>query len=342
MEEDVRKIQLTGKSTYTVSLPKKWVTKLNLKAGDQLIIKKQAETLTLIPRSIIKREEEGEATIFITPEDDPFSITRKVISLYLTGYNTIRIEAKTDRLTVAQKNITKEVVKKKLVGTEILADSPKEMTLQVLISYLQLSVENALRRMFNVTASMLKNSIKALEELNYDLANDVIELDDEVDRFGLYIVRLLKMAVQNENIIKQIGLSGPRDCLGYRLIAKSIERTADHAVKIAENVLKIRKAPIKNILNKILEMSNFSDSVFQDAMKSLFTKNYKTADEVIGRAKTITAMENEIAKSIFEATKTSEATYLRLILEDIKRVAEYASDIAETILNLTVEKTVKE
>jgi phosphate uptake regulator len=35
--EETRKIQLTGKSTYIVSLPKKWVTTMNLKTGSQLV-----------------------------------------------------------------------------------------------------------------------------------------------------------------------------------------------------------------------------------------------------------------------------------------------------------------
>jgi hypothetical protein len=32
-----------------------------------------------------------------------------------------------------------------------------------------------------------------------------------------------------------------------------------------------------------------------------------------------------------------EAPYVRLIIESIRRIAEYASDIAEIVLNLTVE-----
>ena len=54
-------------------------------------------------------------------------------------------------------------------------------------------------------------------------------------------MRLLKLAVSNARVVKEIGLNSPRDCLGYRLIAKSVERTADHATKIAENVLLLKE-----------------------------------------------------------------------------------------------------
>ena len=37
-QSEVRKIQYSGKSSFTIALPKKWVTKQKLNAGDQLIV----------------------------------------------------------------------------------------------------------------------------------------------------------------------------------------------------------------------------------------------------------------------------------------------------------------
>jgi phosphate uptake regulator len=36
--EEMRKIQFTGKSSYIVSLPKEWVMDMGLKQGDQVTI----------------------------------------------------------------------------------------------------------------------------------------------------------------------------------------------------------------------------------------------------------------------------------------------------------------
>jgi len=76
-----------------------------------------------------------------------------------------------------------------------------------------------------------------MQESNYELANEVINTDDEVDRFGFYIIRQLKIAIQNEHLLKEMGFKNSRDCLGYRLIVKNIERTGDHAVIIAKDLL---------------------------------------------------------------------------------------------------------
>ena len=139
------------------------------------------------------------------------------------------------------RNHLKSFARNYLVGTEIVIDTPTELTLQVLLNYPELTVQNALSRMSIIASSMHKEAIAALKKLDYPSAKAVIETDREVNRFSLYIVRLLKLAVSNQRIVKDIGLTSQKECLGYRLIAKSVERTADHATKIAENTLLLKE-----------------------------------------------------------------------------------------------------
>ncbi|NLB75291.1 MAG: PhoU family transcriptional regulator, partial [Crenarchaeota archaeon] len=67
----------------------------------------------------------------------------------------------------------------------------------------------------------------ALKKLDYGNAKVVIGTDLEANRFSLYVVRLLKRAVSNQRIVKEIGIDSQRECLGFKLIVKSGERTAD-------------------------------------------------------------------------------------------------------------------
>ena len=232
--EEARKIQFTGKSTYIVSLPKKWVTSLGLKAGSPIVITQQNSSLILTPKGMAKPvTQRAEAILTVSSKDDPDTITRAIISLYLVGYNFIIVRAREERIGTMQRNVIKELTRKKLVGTEIISETSNEIKLQTLASYPELSVENALRRMCIIATSMHSDAIQALKNLDKKLAQEVIQLDDEVDRFSLYIIRQLKVAVQNGKILKDIGLSGPRDCLGYRVIVKFVERIADHAARIA-------------------------------------------------------------------------------------------------------------
>ena len=341
-EEETRKIQLTGKSTYIVSLPKKWVTSMNLKAGSPLVLSKQSDSsLLLTPKELVKPAKLGEAGINVSQKDDPNSMMRKIVALYLVGYSLIRIKTKDERITSLQRNFIKDLTRKKLVGTEIITDSPNEMKLQILLSYPELSVENALRRMCLIATSMHEDSMQALKDLNKELAREVISLDDEVDRFSLYIIRQLKAAVQSDRVLKDIGLANPRDCLGYRVIAKSVERIADHAVKIAENVLLMDEKFDDSVLRKILDMSSFARSVFDDSVKSLYKKDYSLADNVVTQAKKIVSIENEAIGAFAKKEQAIKLSTLRMIMESIRRTAEYASDIAEIVLNLNVDQIIE-
>jgi len=339
--EEIRKIQFTGKSTYIVSLPKKWVSALGLKAGSQIIVSQQNSSLILTPKEMVEPSTQlAEANLKISGNDDPDTITREIISLYLVGYNFIRVRTNEERISALQRNAIKELTRKKLVGTEIISETPNEIKLQILVSYPELSVENALRRMCLIATSMHEDAIQALKNLDKKLAHEVIQLDDEVDRFSLYIIRQLKAAVQNEKILKDIGLENPRDSLGYRVIVKFVERIADHAAKIAENVMSLEEKPNETILQALSEMSAFAKTVFEDSIKSLFKKDYALADQVISKAKTIAVLENKVVKETQLKIKQTDISSIRMIMESIRRTAEYASDIAEIVLNLNINQII--
>ncbi|MEM0084198.1 MAG: phosphate uptake regulator PhoU [Candidatus Methanomethylicia archaeon] len=341
--EEIRRIQLTGGSTYTVSLPKKWVSEMGLKAGSSIVILQEGESLILIPKDLAKPKISfPEAILKISVDDTPEKIARAIISIYLNGYSSIRIKTVDDNnITPSQRNAIRELVKRKLVGTEIIFDSSQEIIIKVLVSYPELSVESALRRVCLITSSMFNDAVKALVNLDKELAKNVIELDDEVDRFSFYIIRQLKFAVQNNKILKEIGLSNPKDCLGYRVVIKFVERAADHTVKISRNVLLIDEKLDESILQKILDMSNFVKSIFERSVESLFKMDYLLAEKTISETKKIASMENEIIKTLVGG-KTDKVliSNIRMILESIRRFGEYASDIAEIVLNLTINQII--
>ncbi|MEM2987984.1 MAG: AbrB/MazE/SpoVT family DNA-binding domain-containing protein, partial [Candidatus Bathyarchaeia archaeon] len=100
-DEEVRRIQFTGKSTYIVSLPKKWVTSLGLKAGSQIIVSQQNSSLILTPKEMARPPTRPvEATIKISGKDHPDMIARAIVSSYLVGYNYIKVQTKDERITV--------------------------------------------------------------------------------------------------------------------------------------------------------------------------------------------------------------------------------------------------
>jgi len=336
--EETRKLQFTGGSTYIISLPKRWIEQNQLKKGSVIKLREEeGGLLSIIPTDTAIQHECDEASIIVNHNDSPELVIRKTVSTYLVGHNIIHIKgADQKQLSTRQRHEIKTFSRNMLVGTEIVTDTPQELTLQVLLSYPELSIQSALRRMSIITASMQRDAIAALKELDSQHAEEVLITDNEVDRFNLYIVRQLKTAIQNPRIIKEIGLKSARDCLGYRLVTKSVERTADHAASIADNVLLMKNKLELETIGKLEKMSNLAVSMFETAIEALFRQDYALAESIVERTREIISMEKE-AVVASQKIDVEDAPYLRLIIESIRRTAEYASDIAEIVLNLTVE-----
>lgn len=333
--KETRKIQTTGGSTYTVSLPKKWVEEIGLDAGDEMAIEEQSSSLLLSPAKFGK-EESPEAEIEVEEGDDLDAIKRKILSLYLVGYNAIHIKSKEERLKPDYRNAIKDLARSKLVGTEIISESMKKVTLQTLISYSELSAKGALRRMFSVASSMQENAMIALENNDKELAQDVIEIDDEVDRFQMYLIREVKAAMQNPPLVKEVGLKTLRECLGYRLVSKNVERAGDHAGSIAENVIEMENPIDERSLEMLKEIYSNSREIFKKSIDALFKDNFESAEEAIQEMGEVYELEEKVNEYLAKEDP-DEDIRIRLVLESIRRIAEYGGDVAEIVLNLTID-----
>ena len=339
-ETEARKLQLVGGSTYVLSLPKKWVEDLNLKTGDSVYILKNANnSLSILPTQISSGKTLKSKAV-ISQKESIESIQRKIIAMYLAGYQIIEIHTKGGRIQSEHKQAIRDLVRRNLIGTEIVESSPESITLQVLTSLPELSINDALKRMFLLTSTMHRQAIDALKEMDVELGEEITHLDDEVDRFSLYILRNLTFAVEHEKVLRDIGLKKPSDCISYRIVVKSIERIADHAVSIASRVKFLKSTVEPALLQKITRLSEESLKVFEDSILALNKRDYLLADTVASSAHKIAEKEKEFTDNMEESKKYSSV--IKFVLEDIRRTAEYSSDIAEAVINETVQDVISD
>src|SRR5574341_779776 len=110
--EEARKIQFTGKSSYIVSLPKQWIVDLGLKQGDQVIVARQGSSgLKIFPSTEqVRSSQVDEATFEIGSDDKDSLIVRKLVSLYFLGFKTINIIPKNERIKPSQRTVVKDAV----------------------------------------------------------------------------------------------------------------------------------------------------------------------------------------------------------------------------------------
>jgi phosphate uptake regulator len=337
--KQTRRIQISGGSTYTISLPKKWIDELGIKNGDNMtIIKNANRSLTLFPGLDSERPTKS-AVITIGQKDSEESIRRKVIALYLTGYKTIQITSKGVKIPSEHSRLIKDLVRKSMIGTEIVESDSESITIQVLTRLPELTFDIALKRMYLMTANMHREAIEALKKFDIEYAEEVVRMDDEVDRFGLYMMRTLIMAIQNASMLYDVGLEQPSDCLNYRTVISRIERIADHAALIAKRIRFLKDPLDPKVLKEIESLSSDALSCFEGAILALGKDDHIMAEKVAASIAAVIEKEKDLMYGMRES-KNSAA--IRFILEDIRRTAEYSSDIVEVIINETIHSIISE
>ena len=149
-----RRVQCTGRGSYIISLPKEWVEDIGLKRGSEIAFNIQPDsTLTLVPRKIMEKEGKDDAAkpkeyyINVDPKEPPQSTLRMIRALYAIGADIIRIHFKNTKDTAKYKNEIKNFVRDNFLGSEIIDETPDEITLQILIKHSEFPIEKAVRRM---------------------------------------------------------------------------------------------------------------------------------------------------------------------------------------------------
>lgn len=331
-----RRIQVSGGSTYTISLPKKWVEELGIKNGDNMtIVKNSNKSFTIFSESAGKRTRN--ATILIAQKEPTESIRRKIVALYIGGYKIIKIKTKGVKIPTAHVTTIKDLVRRSMIGTEIVESDPESVTIQVVTRLPELTFNVALRRMHLLTADMHRWAIDAIERLDTEAADEVVKMDDEVDRFGLYMMRTLVMAIQNADILFDVGLRQPSDCLNYRTAISRIERIADHACLIAKQTKFLKQKPNEEILKEIKKLSENAVKCFETSINALLKNDHTLAESVSGDISNLIQQQKHLLQRIGDM---KDFTSLRFILEDIKRTAEYSNDIVEVVINETIDQII--
>ncbi len=333
--KESRKAQLTGGSTLVISLPSQWVKAVGIKPKDEIYISPQPD-LSLLLTHRFREEKSLEGTIETTANTDDEEILRIFLAYYDSGFDSIQVNL--GEVSSQARSRFKARVREKLIGVEIVEESADLILIQCLQGYYDLPLKKALDRMSVLTDAMQKDSVEALLSNNLELAKQVVERDDEVDRFSHFISRQLNLAVHNRMMIEEIGLSCAQDCINYRLIAKSIERTADHAVQIANSSLLLGKVKFPTPLEEhIRKLSKSTSEFYASTLQCLRDMNSRDANANISKLKHILKEERAATEELVSCRLDSvSVASLRLALESLRRMAEYSTDICELVVNLTV------
>jgi phosphate uptake regulator len=324
---ETRKVQVTGGSTYTVSLPKDWATANDVSAGSVVEFHDEEDLLVLTPQA---EDEHTVGALDIGEQTDADELTRAVMTMYVSGFDVIRLES--SRITADQRRTIRDATQR-LVGLEVIEETGERVVLQDLLDSSELSVNNAITRMRLVSLAMLEDAVEALVSDDDDLAQDVIERDDDVDRLWYMVSRVFRTILRNPSEAAEIGF--PRDtCFDFQSSARQLERIADHATKIAELALEVDAIP-ENAADPLRRLQREAREVPETAMDALLTDDPDEATELASEARrdiaSVDETVREVDQQIYEFDPQT-VQVLGLVVDSLSRTADYGGNIAESAL----------
>lgn len=261
------------------------------------------------------------------------TLERDIIAAYLQGYD--KIELYSDRILAEQKQTIRKVCHK-LIGPEITEESLNCVVIQDLLNPNELHIKKGVQRMFLIARSMQKDAVRALKTVDFDLALDVSQRDDEVDRLFLLISKQFHSILCGGRM-PDSAETNIEEYHEFRMAASPLERIADHAQKIANVVSKLQRPVSDNVMKEIEKLNNAYIKLVKQSVEALFDADASLANQVIDSVDNMRAWVEQLHASILKLETHEVVIPLGIVVDSLSRIGDLSSNIAEIAVNMAIQ-----
>jgi len=327
---DIRRVQMTGGSSYIITLPKDWVKKLKIQKNDQVGLITQSDGTLLITPKIERETTQKDKEFDVSNITNQNFLLRHLIGAYISGYNSIIIKSSTrmsPTLKMTVRNFTQTTI-----GQEIVEETDNQIVVKDILNPAEMPFDRTIKRMHIIVKGMHEDILIAIQRNDKNLAEDVLSRDNEVDRLHWLVARQHNIILQNVSFAEKMGITIELATTSF-LISRIIERIGDHVIKIAKNALNITDKKIdQTIIEKLELANNLALDLFNKSITSFLRRDVKTANDTIESVEKLEIKCKEINKLALKQ-KGEFVISLGYIVESIRRIGDYSADISENVIN---------
>ena len=332
---EARKLQVTGGSTFIVSLPKPWVTRHRLASGDVVQVREGAGGVLEVSPQEGPRARRSRLVLRVEEGGAGEKLLRELIGAYVSGASAVELRFHPSGVAAVRKTVRD--FSRLVIGPEILEEGRDVIVVQDLSDTKELSMERCLRRMELITAAMHRDALHALLEGDVLLAGDVVARDEDVDRLFWMVAKQFALLLTDPGFRREAGIE-PAESLHLRMAAKSLERIADHAARIASHAAALRgRPPRQEFREPLRKASDLAVGVLESAFAALVAADLDRANQAITATRGLDKILAGLSAGA-ERLRGPQALHIAAIAESLSRTADYATDIAETAINHVIMK----
>lgn len=203
-------------------------------------------------------------------------------------------------------------------------------------------LKQRLLKMGNLVAEQISDTMLALQNCDTELAQQIIDRDVIVDKLDVKIDKLC----QRIFALTQPVATDLRLIMSALKMNNDLERMGDHAVGIAykiEGICEYKEAIGQFGIDELIRMT---DLIVKDVINILNTRNTTFVKDIFTEKDAIEKKVHEISARILEEMMQKKdviivATNLMIILTQMERIANYATNIAESIIFIVEGRMIK-
>ena len=194
-------------------------------------------------------------------------------------------------------------------------------------------LNDGLIEMGELIEKAIEDTIKALVSQDVELANTVINMDDEIDAKEKEIENLcLKLLLQQQPVAKDLRLISS----ALKMIT-DMERIGDHATDISEITIELSSQKYIKKLEHIQQMSKETMVMLVQSIEAFVNKDIDKVRSVIEQDDIVDnlfiTVKRELIGMIHENVDAGEqATDLLMVAKYLERIGDHATNISEWVI----------
>jgi phosphate uptake regulator len=337
---ELRKMQLVGRASFSITLPPDWVKEYKLKPSDQITITREEDgSLRLVPGIIREEKEELKTIINADSYKDPGLLARLIVASYICGFDLIEVVSKHPISENHRKEIGDAV--NNLIGLGIIESTSNRVVLQSMIDPAKFPLKPLLKRLCELASSMYKDAMRALNDRDSSLSTSVIQRENEVNKIYALLQRQVATSTFDKNVLKKIGLKGTPDLVHHIMILPRIKSMVENVLEIAKTQLAFGKNVVLDVdLQKIIQLGEMTHGIFFNAVEAFFINDVVLANRIVRSILDVEEVEVELISKLGARIKNPDAEKrLNYIIRVMRRIAVQGKSIAEvTIIGSVLHK----
>ncbi|GGM68887.1 hypothetical protein GCM10007108_03780 [Thermogymnomonas acidicola] len=309
-----RRIQLTGGSTYIISIPGKWVKENGLDRGSEVSVEEVNGNLVVSARG--QKTRERNRRINITKAMDRDLLQRVLTAAYIAGFDTLVVRSNQYISQEMREDIKRFA--KVVMGVEIFEEGANSIVLQNVLDSSTFPLNKAINRMALNVDVMIQDTIKGIEDSDTSLLGNVIQRDDEVDRYQWYVYREVRSRSCEDSRVPF-----------FLIISRILERIADHAVNICRTWQS--PADVSSVRDEVINGLRSSHSLLKEALEAFYSTDLQRLNAIVSKKGSVVAEKVRIIERAGNGDALIQAIS---VSEDIARIGLYSTDIAELAMDM--------